>query len=336
MVEVYFSTTIRSSPLHVSGELIKLDWPSKTILKKTLIAPHGITKDPNPRGNTRGGRGIHLLNDQIIVASYDTLVIFDQDFNLQGEFSHSLMVGLHEFCPSSDNKLWMTSTDIDAILEYDIVSRAMIGNYWPREMPHLQKALRLHPRQINKQADNRLLYLEGRPAEDTHLHLNACYWWQGDMYALFNAYGVVANLSRDAVWIQDPTLKGSHNLMIIDDGTLFINDSWGRTIRLYDMHTRQQKQSIDLTQFKWVRNLARRYYLGYTAKNVLKILRMGRIPVARPIFVRGLDVVDEHVFVGISPVAILQINWRTGTLVDTFQYTTDVHHAVHGLKVAVA
>ena len=39
MVEVYFSTTIRSSPLHVSGELIKLDWPSKTILKKRSL-PH--------------------------------------------------------------------------------------------------------------------------------------------------------------------------------------------------------------------------------------------------------------------------------------------------------
>jgi hypothetical protein len=320
----------------VSGELIKLHWPSKTILKKTLITPHRIANDPNPRGNTRGGRGIHLLNDQIIVASYDTLTLFDPDLNQQGELSHFLMAGLHEICPSSDKSLWITSTDIDAVLEYDMASRSMVCEYWPREMPHLQEALSLYPRQINKQADNRLLYLESRPAEDTHLHLNACYWWQGEMYALFNTYGVVANLSRDEVVIQDPTLKGSHNLMIIDDGTIFINDSWGRTIRLYDIYTRQQKRLIDLTHFKWVRNLARKHYLGYAAKSVRKVLRMGRIPAARPIFVRGLDVVDEYVFVGISPVAILQINWRTETLVDTFHYTTDVHHSVHGLKVSVA
>ena len=64
-------------------------------------------------------------------------------------------------------------------------------------------------------------------------------------------------------------------------------------------------------------------------------MKMGRTPpvVAAPLFARGLQVVGDQVFVGVSPASILCIDWPRGRLLDTFQYTELVTTAVHGLVV---
>jgi len=55
--------------------------------------------------------------------------------------------------------------------------------------------------------------------------------------------------------------------------------------------------------------------------------------VAHPIFVRGLDLADNHIFVGISPATILCVNYQTGELVDLFPFSDDVRVCIHGLKI---
>ena len=95
-MQIFFSTVVRKSPLNISGELVKLDWSSKQIIKKVPIIPEGIEYDPNPRGNARGGRGIEVMGDTVVIAAYHTLMLFDKALNHQKNISHNLMVGLHE------------------------------------------------------------------------------------------------------------------------------------------------------------------------------------------------------------------------------------------------
>ncbi len=80
--KVYFSTVVRSSPLLKGGEIVLLDWESKTIEAKQPIFPKNPEIiDPNPRGNGRGGRGIEFFGNDVVVADYHTLEIYDYKLN---------------------------------------------------------------------------------------------------------------------------------------------------------------------------------------------------------------------------------------------------------------
>jgi len=50
-------------------------------------------------------------------------------------------------------------------------------------------------------------------------------------------------------------------------------------------------------------------------------------------YVRGLDFYNDLLFVGISPAAVLCVDWRKEKLVDRFNYSTDMRVSIHGLKI---
>jgi hypothetical protein len=337
--KVYFSTVVRSAPLESGGEFVLLDWQTKTIEARAVIYPtNPEIDDPNPRGNARGARGVGFVGDHVVVASYHTLKVYDRELRHQRDISHPLMVGLHEvYVDGSDanggGRIWVASTSIDAVLVIDCETGDAVQQYWPREMPGLQRELGLTPLPIDKKADNRTRFLEQRHAgHPSHLHLNAITTWRGETYALFNAPGVIANLDRDEVTVRDRALRHGHNLVLCD-GTAMVNDTFGRAVRAYDLHRKAPGPVIKLDAFRTVRAVVCKHQLGYLAKGVLKKLLFHQLSAPRPIFVRGLDMVGDLLFVGISPAAILCIDRRTGELVDSFRYSDDVAVCVHGLKV---
>lgn len=334
-MQIYFSTVVRTAPLAAGGEIVRLDWPTKTVTHKAAIDPTDVIGyDPNWRGNTRGGRGVALNNGQVIVASYHSLELYDLALNLQKKVTHGLMVGLHETCLDEEGLLWATATSIDALLGIDLDAGQLARQFWPREMPNLQKELGLIPRVIDKTADNRTLFLHGRHRRDPHhLHLNAVTVWQNEVFALFHDLGIVANLSQDKVVVHDPSLKKPHNLLISDDGLLIVNNTLQHAVHFYDLPTGELVKVIDLRQFKWVRDLIRWKKPGFAVRSRLNRLKVFRLPTGRPLFARGLDLVGNRLFVGISPASILCLDWQQGTLLDAFSYSRDVRYTIHGLKV---
>src|SRR5208337_1118904 len=107
---IYFSTVVRSAPLHLGGELVKLDWDRKEILGRTQIVPNDpMIHDLNPRGGTRGGRGILVKNGEVYAASYHTLHVFDRTLQPLRPISNRLFAGLHELCWDGD-AIWATAT----------------------------------------------------------------------------------------------------------------------------------------------------------------------------------------------------------------------------------
>jgi len=58
-MDIYFSTVFRYAPIDQAGELVRLDWDTKHVISKVPVAPRSLQfEDPNPRGNSRGGKGI--------------------------------------------------------------------------------------------------------------------------------------------------------------------------------------------------------------------------------------------------------------------------------------
>lgn len=335
-LKVFFGTVVRSAPVRDGGELVRLDWASKSIDARVAIFPTEprLDHDPNPRGNSRGCRGIEIIGDRVAASTYHTVKLFDLQLRHERDVSHGLMVGVHEVCAERSGSLWLSSTAIDAAIECDLDTGAMLSAIWPREMAAFQRELGLAPLELDKEADQRAAFLADHHVRNpSHLHLNAVARWEGQTLALFHAPGAIANLTSGEILVTDEALKGAHNLVAIEGDVFAVDDTYGRTVRLYDLRARELVKVIDVAAFPFARALERRAAAKSSASRVLGKLGLTQATVARPLFVRGLDRVGDLLFVGVSPASVLAIDWRRGELVDAYRYSADVEVCVHGLKV---
>jgi len=331
-----FGTVVRNAPVQQGGELVLMDWGKKSVVKAVPIFPDNprMDDDPNPRGNTRGCKGIAVVEDEIVAANFHTLQIFDQSLNHRRDISHGLMVGTHEIYSDGGNHLWLSSTVIDAALQFDLKSGELINSFFPREMKSFQDSLALQPSGIDRTADNRRKFLNDDHLESSsHLHLNAVTAMNGDVYALFHALGAICNLSTGNVVLQDKNLVRSHNLVFLEDDILVANDTYRQTVRIYDLTKREQINAFELSDFSWVRRLRRLAEFSNLPGRLKQKLGLHRESISRPIFVRGLARRDNLLFIGLSPASILCIDWHSGELLDAYQYSNDPRVCVHGLAL---
>ncbi len=335
-MRIYFTTIVRGMSLEKSGELVCLDWETKTVLHRTYIFPKDPSfKDPNSRGNSRGGRGIALLPDgRILTASYHSLHIFSPDLKNNKQISGFLLAGVHEIFLSERNTLWVASTGVDAALEMDYHTGNIISQYWPREMAGIQKALNLIPLDIDKLADNRIRFIDEKfTKHPSHIHLNTVTEWKGDVFALLHTFGAVVNLSQDKVVFRSQNLKGSHNLIFLDNNLAIINNTNKRTIQFYDFRQKKLIREIIITDFPEVNQLVSySQRMNYYFRGVRNRLGLKYLPNPLPFFVRGLELVGKSLFVGTSPASILKIDLETGKLMDFFPYSQDISVCIHGIS----
>ncbi len=373
-MDIFFGTVIRSAPVERGGKLIKLDWNKKKVICRRTMYPREpeILWDPNPRGNTRGCRGIEIVNDEIIAASYHSLNVFNLNLEFKRRVSNGLMVGLHEIHSEEESTIWVTSTAIDAALKCNIETGEIIQAYFPRERWSFQNEFNLKAMDIDKKKDNRLNFLKSDEfrKKHSHLHLNTIAIWNDDLYALFNKFGAIVNLTKGTVLIEDSTLVRGHNLVFVDDNKCIVNGSFDHTVNIYDVNKADLIRQIHIPQLLGEdfddldldenrnRSSRIRYYLKILRQKImdsrlaegmmrpyfgriLHYIREARkrkenlLPTyaAAPCFVRGLDYIRGSLFVGISPATILQIDYETGELIDFFKYADDIRIAIHGLKV---
>lgn len=331
-MQVFFSTVVRNAPLSRSGEVVRVDWPSKQVVARAPVyATNPTLDDPNPRGGSRGGRGIEILGNELLVSTYHTLKVFDLNLRHLRDIAHPLMVQLHETRLTPPNKVWFTSTAIDAAVELDLSTGQGTRQFWPREHPLLQKKFGLVPLDIDKNADNRALFVRRR-ADASHTHLNAVICWRDRILALLNRFGVVVDLESGDVVVEDKELEGGHNLGLLHDDVLVINDTRGRTVRLYQLPGGTPIKRIDLMRYPFVRRISRRFDAKFAAASALSRVPRVSVKTFRPVFMRGLDIVDDHLFVGISPASVLRIDSESGDLVDYFAFASAVAVCVNGLR----
>jgi len=325
---IYFTTVVRGALIEEGGELLKVDWHDKKIVGRVPIIPENPSiNDPNKRGNSRGGRGILQRGERIYVANYHSLLIFDPDLQRVGTMSHGLFAGLHELSQTEDT-IWAASTAIDAAVGVNDQGN-VISSWWPRENKYLKDYLGVNPLMIDKSIDNRLLYLGKNHLGSDHVHLNAVTFVDNDMYVLLNRYGIVYNATKESIVIEDKRLKGAHNI-IYHGGNLLVNDTRGRSIRVYNKKGVLIK-NIELLKFSPIKNIFAPWrYRELPEKVVNKLL--GKKTLAAPLFVRGLFTLDDNrVFVGFSPATIAEIDIEDEILIDFYQFSDDPTVCVHGL-----
>lgn len=338
-MHVYFSTVIRQAPLSAGGEVVKLDWTRKKVLAVQPIVP---TDPPvcatNTRGGTRGGRGIHIPNGEVIVASYHSLHSFDLDLNPFQRISNPNFANLHEIC-SQDNSIWTTSTEIDAAVKVDREGRT-IETWWPRDDTVTAERFGLTPLNLDKGADNRTAYVDMGNGDASHVHINAVgIGRDGRPLMLLNKFGAVVRLHPTEVLIVEPLMRGCHNLLVTQNGHLLINNTIQRSVDVFDAQGTLRNR-IMLDKLAPVAKILRRHAWPRLQCWLAKYGRPHRLfhplflhaVVSRPIFVRGLcETPNGNILVGISPAAILELDWKSGKLVDFFAYSDAVSVCVHGL-----
>jgi hypothetical protein len=332
-MNIYFGTVVRGAAVNEGGSLLKLDWERKTIIGETPIIPTepSVDHDPNARGNVRGCRGIAIVNDQVIASSYHSLHIYDHDLNLKQRMSHDLMVGLHEL-QVVGSSIWVTSTTIDAALKYRLEDGLLEESYWPREIPGFQTALELEPLIIDKSVDNRLKFLRSESFRGhSHLHLNAVCEFRGEVFALFHAKCLVANLSRGTIVIQDDNLKHAHNLIMEEPGVVYINDTRRTVVRQYDLQSGQQIRAINIRKMRGINSLLLKSAARAIKETGVSFFGSKSKATARPLYLRGLAISADYIFAGFSPATIVCIDKTTGELVDFYFHSSDMRDCIHGL-----
>ncbi len=332
-MNIYFGTVARAAPISQGGSLFKLDWDRKEIIREvpTIPTEPDLYHDPNARGNVRGVRGIRIFNDEVFVADYHTINVFDRDLNLRRKLTHGLMIGLHE-TQIVDSSIWVTSTPLDAVLKYSLDDGALEASHWPREMPEFQQSLNLEPLPIDKNIDNRLNFLETETFRgDSHLHLNAVCEFRGDVYALFHSKNVVVNLTKGTIVIDDKNLKHAHNLIMEEPGVVYINDTHRTVVRQYDLDSGKQIRAINIRKMRGINSLLLRT-VGRAIKEIgVTFLSKKWKATARPFYLRGLDITEDYIFAGFSPATIVCIDKKSGKLIDYYFHSTDVRDCIHGL-----
>jgi hypothetical protein len=345
-MELYLSTVIRTAPIQEGGEIIRFNWDTKTIEARAPIYPDDpAVDDPNPRGNTRGGRGIAVLDqDRVLCASYHTLKMFDRNLRETYGITHPMMANLHELALDSFGRIFAACTSMDTVLEIDIQKGKLVREYHPREMAGIQQALGVQPLDYDPSADNRIEFVSRPYQKDpSHLHINGVARWCEETFALSNVFGAVLNLDRGEVVLHDPCLKGAHNLVINQDHIL-VNDTIGRKVKIYDRVSGQLDREIDLLSFPELAHIKRQSESAPMVRKIAKLkhtrlkkayykLGLDKAVPALPLFVRGLDQCGDSLFVGFSPATVAQFHYPTGKLLDLHQFSRDVNACVHGLQV---
>lgn len=340
-MDIFFGTVVRAASIPKAGELIKLSWDTKEVLNRSEMVPENPSLEGYTygiRGGPRGCKGIEVSRDFIIAANYHTLKIYDLDLKWQRDISHGLMVDLHEVHLTCRNTVWVTSTGLDAVLEFDLNSGEIVDSVWPRENLKFQKTLGIVPMKLDKEIDQRTHFLNGKYLKSpSHLHLNAVFEFRGELYGLMHSKGIIANLRSGEVLVEDENLKVGHNLLIMDEGVIVANDTINGRVNFYDLENHQRVSQIDIHNFNWIKRLKKWTFFQTKSKELFNkaLYKLGKTPIdiAHPIFLRGLTRLDDHLFIGLSPSAILCINYKTGELIDAYLYSLDVQSCVHGLKV---
>ncbi|MDQ7013228.1 MAG: hypothetical protein Q9O74_04945 [Planctomycetota bacterium] len=86
------------------------------------------------RGQGRGLRGIEFFGEHVYIAASDELLVFDQRFNIVKRFRNPYLRHCHEIYRAADT-LYLTSTNFDSVLEFDLCKERFTRGYLVRYSP---------------------------------------------------------------------------------------------------------------------------------------------------------------------------------------------------------
>lgn len=279
--------------------------------------------DWSGRGGGRGLRGIAFHNDRVIIGAGNELFVFDPSFGLLGSYPAPYCKDCHEIFVEGD-RLLITATGYDALLEFDLVSMAYVGGlHFTVQQTRVETAQgpRMVPGVVGTPFDPNAP--DGPPQADT-LHINSVWRERGHTFicgttmsallmspsgaSLSEIGGAFKPIARVPDW--------THNARPFRGGAIY-NSTKGE--RIVHSDTRGDAiKSLAIPRFPRE-----------------KLVNDG-IPEdhARPDFGRGLTVTGDGIVIGsASPSTITAYDLESETVLKSVNLTADVRNAPHGLEV---
>jgi hypothetical protein len=331
-MRVIATTVVRESirGKQKTGYIYDVDWDAQAITRSLPVPdPSFPESDDNPRGGVRGGRGVAVTRDGIVVANYDTLWVYDDDWNVVDSFSHPLFVGTHEI-DWDGRHLWTAATGIDAVLRVGLDREVSVA--WdPHDADHAARfGIRPRPHAMDGSIDYRV---RQAPVID-QCHINGVTRLDGatvincglvrktkpatarfaskvkrklgiderkhgtanrgsSMVVRVNGSGPASVL----VALENHDFP-THNGQVIGDGRVALNDSTNNTLRVYATADGRELSALPAPG-RWLR---------------------GMEPLA-----------GNRLLIGTAPGALHLVDLDANEIVSSLQLSEDPNEAVHGL-----
>lgn len=278
------------------------------------------------RGGERGLRGITFYDKYIICAASNQIIFYDQTFNIVKTFKNDYLNFCHEIF-LSDNKLYITSTEFDSILVFDLITEKFIKGYvyrtYKRWWINRYSAFILRKLSgIELTRNYKKFYCynpnsNNGPKPFGSSHINNVTEKDGSIYFSGTAirHLIKINEADDTVSIAENIPGGTHNVTIIDK-LLIYNNTKKDTISIED-ENRKTITHIDIPSY-----------------NVGELLNSD-IPNdhARQSFGRGLSIDGDFIFGGSSPSTITLYSLSKKEMIKSINISSDIRNAIHGLEI---
>jgi hypothetical protein len=313
-----------------TGFVYDIDWASRQVVRRFPVPePRYPESDDNPRGGVRGGRGVAVTRHGIVVANYDTLYRYDDDWNVLDAFSHPLFVGIHETDWDGEH-LWLSATGIDAVLKVTLNGEAAVA--WDPYGSSLATRVRLRkrPNPIDGSVDYRKreaplidhFHINGVTRRGSSLVVNCGLVRTRSPLPIRLASRVLSKLAGGQVLRR--TRGGSlvvrvegdgvidvlaeladhdfatHNGQLLDDFRLVLNDSSVNSVRIFELTSGGKHRSV-------------------------------RVPGT---WLRGLERIDRRrILVGTAPATIVLVDLDREAIEASVQLSSNPNEAIHGLAL---
>lgn len=313
---ITFTTTVlRGSTQELTGYLISIDWSSKKVIKKIPIPLD--TRHPcwNARGGNRGGRGIQFDKRAgiLYVGTATEILKYTADLEFLGAINHRYMAGLHEIL-LDEQSIWITSTVHDLIFQIDFEGR-ILDQWWGSQSRYFQTYFDFQDRQLNTQLDfptERFVEEYEKYCDTEIFHINALSKVGDALFTLSSSKKAILQIRpEEKTILVDPELINPHNLSLIGDQEMVLNDTGNQRLQIYNLQTGERTKTLDIQQ------------TAITERSV---------QFAKPGWQRGLAQLDADTYlIGTSPAQILEVDTAKSSVKHRMVLDKDVRHCIHGL-----
>lgn len=338
-MRVIATTVVRESirGKQKTGWIYDVDWEAGAVRRRLPVPePRFPESDDNPRGGVRGGRGVAVTSAGIIVANYDTLWCFDDDWNVVGDLSHPLFVGLHEI-EYEAGRLWLAATAIDAVLAVSL-DDGKVEVAWDPHAPGTAARLGLgtRPHPIDGSVDYRR---REAPLID-HCHINGVTRRGG---ATIINCGLVRRPRPSAARLAARVAAKARRALHVPERPRSERRHEGRSLVLR-LNGAVEEVLLELDGHDFPTHNGqllddRRLALNDSTHNLLRIFRTSDAVEEQTLaipgtWLRGLEpLLPTRLLVGTAPAALHLVDVERGQIERRLQLSHDRNEAVHGLAV---
>lgn len=297
-MKVLATSVIRGAQLRDSqGGLYLVDLDSGE--SKRLIDWNRTDIDIAGRGGDRGLRGIAVYRDRIFVASSRALIVFDHAFRRVAEITHPWLMHCHELSLAGD-LLSVVSTAFDAILTFDIARNRFVEGLLLRAEGNRVRIATFAPD-------------AQRPERRNDFHLNMATRTDAGLYVAGRKLPALLYVHNGHATVAAPLPRGTHNAQPFAGGVIFNDTAQNRLCVEID----GERTSIALNRCL-VEPIEGSDYIDSE--------------LARPLFARGLCLLDDGTVIGgTSPSALLVYSLPGAAISKVIKLSSDVRNAIHGI-----